>query len=111
MISASDLKRRVTLQQPSNPQDTTGQALRKWTNVATVWAKVESMKGRTILRADSSLAELTDRVTIRFRKDVQSDWRVLYKDRALGLISIINTQEQNVELVLMCRELPIGGSV
>lgn len=71
-MRAGDMDRRVTLQRQT--------ATDVWTDIATVWAKVEQTSGREVLVRGKSLIsaqsfELTSIFRIRYRADVEaSDW-------------------------------------
>jgi SPP1 family predicted phage head-tail adaptor len=67
MISAGALNRRITLQSHSITQDTYGEPLNTWTNVATVWAAVEPLSGRELLAAQAVQSSVTHQITIRYQ--------------------------------------------
>ena len=114
-VKAGKLWKRIGLERPSNPQDASGQAVRNFTRIATVWASIEPLRGKLMFLAEKTTAEETHRVRIRYRSDLQNDWRISYStpagDRTFGIVSISDTEERHRELVLMCRELPLGEPV
>jgi len=106
-VRAGRLRHQVTLQKPVTNQDTYGQDVATWTDVATVWAGVEPLKGREFYDAQQVNAELSVRVVIRYRSDVAATWRVKHGDRAYAIQQPpIDPDMRHRELQLMCSELP-----
>lgn len=78
-----------------------GQAL---TEVKTVWASVEPMRGREYQEAQRIRPELTYKVTTRFHKGITPDMFIKYKERCFNILSIINVKEKNEMLEIICTE-------
>ncbi len=78
-----------------------GQAL---TEVKTVWASVEPMRGREYQEAQRIRPELTYKVTTRFHKGITPDMFIKYKERCFNIFSIINVKEKNEMLEIICTE-------
>ena len=66
-MRSGELNRRITLQQRSAAQDTSGQRLLVWIDVATVWAKIEPLSGRMVLAAQAVESSVTHQITIRYQ--------------------------------------------
>lgn len=101
------LRHRVTIQSPKESRDDFGGARAEWFDVATVWAKVEPLGGTEVaeLKKTGALyAEATHKVTVRYRSDVTEKMRIVKGDRVFDIASIVNTDERNRELVMMCGE-------
>jgi len=78
-ISAGDLTQRITLQSRASAQDALGNASGAWSDVATVWARARPLRSRELFAAGQT-ENLTDvEFTIRWRDDVDSTWRVLWR--------------------------------
>jgi SPP1 family predicted phage head-tail adaptor len=102
------LRRRVTLMMPSVSRDTTGAAKHAYTDVQTVWAGVEPLRGQEFHEAAKHSSEAEIRVVIRHRDDVAPTWRLKYGTRTLEIVAVIPVMEQRREIQLMCRELQSG---
>ena len=50
-------------------------------------------------------SEITHKIKLRYVKGILPSMQVLYKTRKFQIISVINYQEKNCELQLMCKEL------
>ena len=54
MLAAGDLRERVTIQQRGVSLDSIGENTAAWTDVATVWANAEPLRGASTSRPASS---------------------------------------------------------
>jgi SPP1 family predicted phage head-tail adaptor len=98
------LRKRVQLQQLVRNQDDFGEAVPSYSTYATVWASVEPLQGRELEFAQQISAEITHKVTIRYNAAVTSEHRVVYGERILEIEAVINPEERNEMLILMCKE-------
>ena len=104
-VTAGKLDKRVTLQSATEARDGHGQAIPIWSDVATVWAVIDPIRGREYFAAQQVSAETTHRVTIRWRSGVSPKWRVVYGSRTFRIESVINVRERNEQIELMCVEV------
>lgn len=103
-MRAGRLRHRVVLQRRGPGNDSHGQPDGAWTTVLKAWAAVEPLSGRELLAAMEAGATVTHRVRLRWRDGVLPVDRVLHRDRALEVESVIDVDERRIELVLMTRE-------
>lgn len=104
-MRAGELKHRITLQKISgSTQNTCGEEVPQCADWKTVRAAVEPLRGREYLEAQKLRAELTYRIKIRYLPGVEQDMRVKFKDRLFRIESIINLNEANREIHLICVE-------
>jgi len=104
-MRAGRLRQRVTIQGKVVTQDTYGAEEITWTDVVTVWAAVEPLRGREFLEAQREGAEVTTRIVMRYRASVTPEMRVVFGDHTYDVLSVIQVEERRRELQLMCREL------
>lgn len=80
-IGAGQLDQRITLQQRASGVDVLGQATGSWQDVGTVWARARPLRSRELFAAGSvdSLADVE--FTIRWRSDVLTNWRVMWRSK------------------------------
>jgi len=102
-----ELRHRVTLRKKEIAEDALKQQSEVWTDIATVWARIEPLSGREYFAARQENAEVTAKITIRYRKDVTPDMRAVSEGRVFDVLSMINPEERNISLVLMCKEVPV----
>lgn len=103
-MRAGTLRHRVEIQALTVTEDDIGNQIYEWQTIATVCASIEPLKGREYWAAAQIQAETTVKVTIRYLAGITPSCRVVFKDRVFDIQSIINVEERNRELVLMCRE-------
>ena len=72
---------------------------------AVVRASIQPVSGRDFAAALQEQAEVTHKVTIRYNPAVKASMRVLYGERVLTILHIIDNWELHHEMVLMCREV------
>ncbi|QYR20804.1 phage head closure protein [Paenibacillus sp. sptzw28] len=101
------LNKRVTIRRPPTDTDTYGQPLDVgWTDVATVWAAIEPLRGREYFAAMQENADVTTRIRIRWRHGI--DRTMIAVDDASGTVfeigHIIHPEFAKQELQLMCKE-------
>ena len=82
------LRHRVQLQAATEARTSTKVNPQKtWATYATVYAAIDPMNGREFWNARQVDADVTGKVTIRFRTDVQAKHRIVYGTRTLYLAS------------------------
>lgn len=90
-VSVSDLRTRITFQQPTVSKDSSGAQTESYANVATnptVWAQIVWDHGQNVVVAtDAERSELRGTVTIRHRADLSDKWQVLVNSVAYKIIS------------------------
>lgn len=101
MVHAGKYRHRVTLQSKSVTRDAMGGEVIVWTDVATVWAGVEALSGRALMAAQQAQSEVSARILLRFRADIQPDWRVVHGADVYAIHAIIPDVE-GVEINLQC---------
>lgn len=100
------LRHRVTILRPPGPEDVDeyGQPLDEFVPVATVWAGIEPLRGREYFSAMSEHAEVTTRIRIRYRSDIDRTMRVRHGETEFEILHIIRPEFGKKELQLMCKE-------
>lgn len=101
-LNSGDLKERVTLQSRAAGVDSHGHPSTSWSDVATVWADVQPIRGREYFAAGQTQAPVDVRVRIRYRSGVTPAMRVLWRSVPHDIVSVIDMGAQRVALELMC---------
>jgi len=82
------LDRQVTLQARNLSAEANGEAVESWTDLTTVWACVQPMRGRMLLAAQQTQAQADFTVTIRWLAGVvPGEVRILYGDVVHEILS------------------------
>ena len=105
-MNPGELRQRITLQGPSAKQaDGQGGGALVWPNVATVWAQIEPLGAHERYRHQQQQAEVTHRITIRYRGGVNAKMRVLFGSRVFRILGVITPLEYKSLLMLECLEV------
>ncbi len=104
-MRAGQLRHRVTIQQKIISQNSFGEEVVTWSDVATVWAAVEPLRGQEFIEARQAEAEITARIRMRYRSDVRPDMRVVWGTHTYDVLAVIDVAGRGRELQLMCREI------
>jgi SPP1 family predicted phage head-tail adaptor len=103
VINAGDLDQRITLQQRGSSVDVLGQPVRSWSNVVTVWAQAQPLRGKEFTSNSGAGDSAQIRFRIRYRSDVAADWRVVWRGEIFGLVAPpIDVLGKKAVLELMC---------
>ena len=103
-MRAGTLRRQVLIQSRSSALDGFGQKVRAWTDLASVWADIQPLSGRELEVARAVQAEVTHQVTIRYRTGLSDLMRLVYQGRYFNVNSVIDTDTQHKQLLLLCTE-------
>ncbi|WP_010498540.1 phage head closure protein [Paenibacillus elgii] len=98
------LKRRVTFHRPPTGADSYGEPIDQWPVVASAWAAIEPLRGREYFEAQREHADVTTRIIIRYRPDIDRTMIVVYGKTTFEIGHIIHPDFAKRELHLMCKE-------
>lgn len=96
------LRHRVTLQKLEVTTDAIGQQIENWIDVANVWASVEPLSGKEYFRVQQINSEIRVKIIIRYLTGVTSHMRIKALKHTYNILSVINFEERNQYLELMC---------
>ncbi len=90
-MNLGKLDRLITLRQPApapaNPYGGEGQQS-TFTDVAQVYAQVDPVAGGEGFVGEQLTATARQKITIRYRADVQPDWQVLFEGRTYSITDV-----------------------
>lgn len=103
IITAGDLRHRITLQSPPAARDALGARSGAWVDEAEVWAAALPLSSRELMAAGQIQSEISVRFRIRYRAGVLPSWRVLWRGVPHAIVGDpIDVQGQGVALDLLC---------
>lgn len=103
-MDCGKLNKRITIQTISITRDTDGAELKGWTDFASVWASIQPLTGKEYFDASQSIDNVVNsKITIRYRAGIKPDMRIMYNGVVYEITSIINPNENNQYLLLMCK--------
>lgn len=98
------LRHQITIESPTRTQDSLGEPLLTWSTFATTRASVEPLRGMELIQAAGVEANITHRVTIRFRDGLRPDMRIRHRGRVLNIVSVSDIEERERRIEIMCKE-------
>jgi len=107
-MGAGKYKNRVEFQTNSTAVNSDGTPVNVWSELATVWAGVNTVTGREKWANRHTSHNYDAAVSIRYRSDITESMRIIYNGRTLQIKTIIDVNERRRELVLLCVEFRDG---
>ncbi len=106
-MQAGQLRERVTIQSKSVIRDDYGAEQITWVDVATVWANVRSTDGTESVESsvDQVVATISYSVLIRYRAGLSPAMRLVWRSKALQILSIVESDNRQRQLILKCSEI------
>lgn len=104
-VKISELRTRITLQQPTVTTDAGAAQKTTYANVTNdpvVWARWVNAHGQEVVGSEALKTEQRAVVVLRYRADIQTTWRVLKDDQPWQILSIDHVQDRHhwTELVV-----------
>lgn len=103
-IDAGRLSSELILEARAETPDGYGGHADQWNEIAAVWGRIEPVSTASPLWADKRLAEVTHRITIRFRDDVGAGMRFRRNSRRFDIRMLVDPDESGRYLVCLTRE-------
>lgn len=104
-MRAGTIRYRISLQRPVVIRNDTGEVIvDQWVEFASVWAAIEPVSGREYLSSSEFRAQITTRIRIRWRPDVDATTRVVTQDdgTVYSIDAALAVRGLTRELHLMC---------
>jgi len=70
-----------------------------------IWAAIWPVNASEQVQAMSTTMTISHRIRIRYRSVLRSSWRIKFGLRYFNIVSIINPNERNEYLEMMCKEV------
>lgn len=99
------LRHRISIEESMVSRDSFGAEVSEWVQFAKVWADASPVSGREFDAFKQINAEITAKITIRYLEGVSTEMRVILGERIFEIGSVINPEEKNISLILMCKEV------
>lgn len=100
------MRERVTLLLKTVTRDALGGEVITWLDQGDEWADVRPIRGREYFVAEQFEAETDIRFVLRYRSDIDSNWRVRWGGVDYDVVDVINPGAYRRELELMCKTVP-----
>lgn len=93
-VRAGRLDRRITIQTFTESQNSVGEPIKTWSNLATVWAAKLDVTGREAFTGVERYAEVDTKFKIRWRDDLSVEMRISYDGRYYDIVHIAEIGRQ-----------------
>lgn len=103
-MRAGQLRHSFELQQSADVADGAGGGARTWTTFATDWGNLQAKAGLEAFEGMRLEAQVTHILTMRWRGDVTTAHRVLWRGRAMQIRAVLNIEERDRMLELHLQE-------
>lgn len=77
--------------------------------LATVWARVTSLSGGETRRADARVSNISHTVVMRYRTDLVTGDRVIYRGQALDVVTANDLNGRRAYLSCSCTQTSVSG--
>lgn len=103
-VDPGALRHELALEAASLAPDGAGGHTESWSEVATLFARVEPVSATSRFGADQTLESVTHRVTVRYRADLKSGMRFRRLSRIFEIMTVHDPDETGRYLVCRTRE-------
>lgn len=105
LINAGDFKHIVIIQDQTGSTNSYGESTDEdWTDFSKTRAGVYPLSGREFFSGEQVNSEVTHKVNMRYIPGVKPSMRISFNGRFFEILSVINFQEGNRLLQLLCKE-------
>ena len=106
MINAGEYNKRIVIYQLTEQEDDGGFKVKNETVILSVYAKVKTTKGFTLITSNTDFEKAYTNFTIRFPKTVVTrDMLIRYNGKVYSIEYLNNVDEANVELEIQAKEV------
>ncbi len=103
-MRAGDMRKRLTFQKKVETRNDFNEAVISYVDHVTVWGSVTPNAGRKVYEALQANSEISGEIRIRYRSDIEPTMRIKFGSRYLEIVSLVNVQERNRELLIYYQE-------
>lgn len=108
-MDSNKLVKFIELQYPTLAKNEIGEVIQTWVTKQYIWASIEPLTGREKFLAQQVYTDLTARIRVRYRSDINPTMRLLFGHRIFEINAVVNPGERNEELELLCTERGLGN--
>lgn len=103
-MRSGPLRHWVTIRTYTKSRDSYGAEVETWADFADTWASVEPLIGREYMAAKQISAEVSHKIRMRYIAGLLPTMKIAWGAREFEIVSILNVQERNTEIVIMATE-------
>ncbi|MFS0822171.1 phage head closure protein [Bacillus sp. 1P02SD] len=99
------LKHRITFLKPPDVVVGGWPTQGPWESYATVWAGIETQKGKRLFESAAVQMQDLKKISIRYRDDLEDTMRIRHKGKDYDIYSMTNDDENNQWFTILVREV------
>lgn len=103
-MRAGRLRNRLVLQSQVETRGAAGGVSISWNTEATVWGAIEPLTAKEFTAIEQTQNEVKVRIVMRYYAGMDESWRVVNGGRAYAIESIINENDRDRMLTLLCSQ-------
>lgn len=103
MITPNTYTHQIVLQIKFITQDAELTPIETWQTWRTLWAQPLPKTGREYYKFAVTDSEITEIFKVRYIGGITPHQRILFRCKYYEILSVINVEEKNIELVLTCK--------
>ena len=103
-FNIGNLRYKVDLQAPTRTSDGAGGYTEAFNTIAQIFADIRPQNALESYRQGMVQEKVPHKIFIRFRSDVQANYKILYDNRTFQIKGIKNMNERDRFLELLCEE-------
>jgi len=109
-MKAGILRHKIMIEKKYKERSPTGAEIVIWTTDTPAWASIKPLRGNEYYQSEQIRANVTHNIEIRYTtlsastKISPGYCRLNWNDRIFTIENIINVDERNIKLLLMCKE-------
>ena len=100
-----ELRHQIELQSFTSTPNGMGGFSQTWSTAATVWAAIWPTSASEQKKAAAPTMVATHQIRMWYYPGLSAAWRVRFGSRYFSIVSIVNHEERNVQMDLLCREV------
>lgn len=102
-MQAGKLNRRISIMHLIEGQDSIGQPIMEWVELAKVWASVRNKSGAESIRADKDVSIIQTSIRIRRRTDITAAMRLVLGLETYEIEGVLLDEQNKDHVDLVCK--------
>ncbi len=98
------MRQRIRIEEPVRTPDGQGGFVTAWQEVATLWAKMEALRGDERIAAGQLGSQIIYRFRLRWREDITAHMRVVFGVRVFAIHAVLAEEGRRRSLVILAEE-------
>jgi len=103
-----ELINRIDIQSYTRTENEVGEEVKQWQLYVPLWSKFFNSSVKDQLKAGKDAPSIVYEIVIRYRNDIDTTMRVVYKGKNYNIDHVVNWKEQNIETHLFCTLIEEG---